>query len=303
MALTLGESHASTHKSLQYLNSTRAEIEKVQLRLSSGNKIVSPADDVGGLAVAMKLQHQLTTTSALASNVDNAKSYTDMQYTALTSAVDIVEQMRELKASYAIAADADEEASLEGQFNVLKSQLESLSKETAGSENLFRGDQATFSSKSVNTSSTGSTITLQAIQFGTGASSTDSTAVDLDLLTSLDQDAGGATVDITQKDGAGNDVVVAMDLDQLLQEFSSRLSSFQTQAASDQSTLGFASDYLNNMAVSIEAAHGRIMDVDVAEETINLSKLNLQQEAALAAIVQANLAMESVLELLISRND
>ena len=45
------------------------------------------------------------------------------------------------------------------------------------------------------------------------------------------------------------------------------------------------------------------MDVDVAQETINLSKLNLQQEAALAAIVQANLAMESVLELLISRND
>ena len=57
------------------------------------------------------------------------------------------------------------------------------------------------------------------------------------------------------------------------------------------------------MTVSLEAAHGRIMDVDVAEETINLSKLNLQQEAALAAIVQANLAMESVLELLISRND
>jgi flagellin len=298
MALTLGESHASTHKSLQYLNSTRAEIEKVQLRLSSGNKIVSPADDVGGLAVAMKLQHQLTTTSALASNVDNAKSYTDMQYTALTSAVDIVEQMRELKVSYDNAA-TDEQASLEGQFNVLKSQLESLSKETAGSENLFRGDQATFSSKSVNTSSTGSTITLQAIQFGTGASDTDSTAVDLDQLNSIDQ----GTVNITQKDGGGNDVVVAMDLDQLLQEFSSRLSSFQTQAASDQSTLGFASDYLNNMAVSIEAAHGRIMDVDVAEETINLSKLNLQQEAALAAIVQANLAMESVLELLISRND
>ena len=78
---------------------------------------------------------------------------------------------------------------------------------------------------------------------------------------------------------------------------------FQIQAASDISTLGFASDYLTNMATSIESAHGRIMDVDVAEETINLSKLNLQQEAALAAIVQANLAMESVLKLLVSRND
>ena len=41
MALTLGESNSSFHKSLQYLNDTRAKIDKSQLRLSSGNKIVS----------------------------------------------------------------------------------------------------------------------------------------------------------------------------------------------------------------------------------------------------------------------
>ena len=68
-------------------------------------------------------------------------------------------------------------------------------------------------------------------------------------------------------------------------------------AADIPSTLGFAADYLSNMAVNIESAHGRIMDVDVAEETINLSKLNMQQEAALAAIVQANVAMTAVLDL------
>ena len=89
MALTLGQSHASTHKSLQYLNATRAEIEKSQLRLASGRKIVSPGDDVGGLAVSMKLEHQLTTTNALASNVANASSYAEMQYTTVESAYNI----------------------------------------------------------------------------------------------------------------------------------------------------------------------------------------------------------------------
>jgi flagellin len=280
MALTLGESHASTHKSLQYLNSTRAEIEKVQLRLSSGKKIVSPGDDVGGLAVAMKLQHQLTTTSALASNVDNAKSYAEMQYTALASAVDIVEEMRGLKASHTTASD-DDKASLNTLFQALVAQLAAISKETAGSEELF-GDE----DKLVNTSSTGSTVTIKAIDFGSGGSD-------------LDTDTLGA--------GSSGEPDEQIDLgvitEDTLTDFSTTLSGSMSQSASDQSTLGFASDYLNNMAVSIEAAHGRIMDVDVAEETINLSKLNLQQEAALAAIVQANLAMESVLELLISRND
>ena len=273
MALTLGESHASTHKSLQYLNSTRAEIEKVQLRLSSGNKIVSPADDVGGLAVAMKLQHQLTTTSAIASNVENAKSFADLQYTALSSAADIVSQMQSLHTDYTQALDAGESTTgYESSFNELKDQLVAISKEKAGSEDLFGSE-----SKSVNTSSTGSTVTIDAIKFG------DFTGADInpsELGSITDNDIG---------DQLGN--------------FSDALSGYMTQAASDQSTLGFASDYLNNMTVSLEAAHGRIMDVDVAEETINLSKLNLQQEAALAAIVQANLAMESVLELLISRND
>lgn len=272
MALTLGESHASTHKSLQYLNSTRAEIEKVQLRLSSGNKIVSPGDDVGGLAVAMKLQHQITTTSALVSNVDNAKSFTNLQYTALSSAVDVVSQMKSLHTDYTQAVNAGESTTgYESSFNELKDQLVAISKEKAGSEDLF-GDQP----KSVNTSSTGSTVTIEAIDFG----------------------AGGGDVDTDDLGGIADG-----DIGDTLDSFSDALSGFMTQAASDQSTLGFASDYLNNMTVSLEAAHGRIMDVDVAEETINLSKLNLQQEAALAAIVQANLAMETVLELLISRND
>jgi len=80
-------------------------------------------------------------------------------------------------------------------------------------------------------------------------------------------------------------------------------SGLKTQADADASTLGFASDYLANMATNIESAHGRIMDVDIAEETINLSKLNMQQEAALAAIVQANVAMTAVLDLLIKPKD
>jgi flagellin-like hook-associated protein FlgL len=80
-------------------------------------------------------------------------------------------------------------------------------------------------------------------------------------------------------------------------------SGLKTAADADASTLGFAADYLSNMAINIESAHGRIMDVDVAEETINLSKLNMQQEAALAAIVQANVAMTAVLDLLIKPKD
>jgi flagellin len=284
MALTLGQSHASTHKSLQYLNETRAEIEKSQLRLASGRKIVSPGDDVGGLAVSMKLEHQLTTTNALASNVANANSYAEMQYTTVESAYNILTEMRELYGKYSAASgNSEEQGVYQSTFDHLADQLVRLSTETVNGVNLF-GEEF-----SVSTTLTGeNSVNMEAIDFGA--------------------DAAGTGVDPTDLVGAsfannetGEDVPTVLTTK--LDDYIDKMSSYMIQASADQSTLGFASDYLANMATSLESAHGRIMDVDIAEETINLSKLQVQQEAALAAIVQANLAMESVLKLLISRDD
>ena len=281
MALTLGESNSSFYKSLQYLNNTRAQIDKSQLRLSSGNKIVSPADDAGGLSVAMKLQHQLVTTNAMVSNVSNAVSYAEMQHSTIETASSIISEMESLKIKYDNATgDPTEQAIYQASFDELLSQVKSITAETINGEPLFNNRT------SIYTSSTGSFIVMEAISVGSGISSQsgfDATkAVDFDDLNHGLSDA---------------------NISASLTTISGKLSNYQIQAASDLSSLGFASDYLSNMATNIEAAHGRIMDVDIAEETINLSKLTLQHEAALAAIVQANLAMESVLELLISRND
>jgi flagellin len=281
MALTLGESNSSFYKSLQYLNNTRAQIDKSQLRLSSGNKIVSPADDAGGLSVAMKLQHQLVTTNAMVSNVSNAVSYAEMQHSTIETASSIISEMESLKIKYDNATgDPTEQAIYQASFDELLSQVKSITAETINGEPLFNNRT------SIYTSSTGSFIVMEAISVGSGISSQsgfDATkAVDFD-----DLNRGLSDANISAS----------------LTTISGKLSNYQIQAASDLSSLGFASDYLSNMATNIEAAHGRIMDVDIAEETINLSKLTLQHEAALAAIVQANLAMESVLELLISRND
>jgi flagellin len=267
MALTMGESHASTHKALQYLSETKSQIDKSTLRLASGNKIVSAADDPAGLAVALKLQNELSVTNAKASSVNNAQSYAEMQSTALASAMDLIDSMISLKdeeiSGNLTAAQADK------QFKELRSQLLSISAETLNGTKLFNrqlaGDPATYEIEGVNLD-------------------------DLDLADKIKAITSVADFgDITDR----SILVGAYD----------ETSGLKTAADADASTLGFAADYLSNMAINIESAHGRIMDVDVAEETINLSKLNMQQEAALAAIVQANVAMTAVLDLLIKPKD
>ena len=51
-------------------------------KLSSGKRIVSPADDAGGLAVAYKMSSKLKRTEAVMQNVQNALPYPWLLYTS-----------------------------------------------------------------------------------------------------------------------------------------------------------------------------------------------------------------------------
>jgi flagellin len=58
---------------------------------------------------------------------------------------------------------------------------------------------------------------------------------------------------------------------------------------------------INNLQVASEnqaAARGRIMDADFAQETANMTRFQILQQAGTAMVAQANAAPQSVLSLL-----
>jgi flagellin-like hook-associated protein FlgL len=55
---------------------------------------------------------------------------------------------------------------------------------------------------------------------------------------------------------------------------------------------------LNNSAENLQAAESRIRDLDMAEEIMAFTKNNILQQAATAMLAQANMAPQSVLQLL-----
>ena len=61
------------------LQNSSAMLSKSLARLSSGSKIVNPADDAAGLAVASRLDAQVKRLGAAKSNVGNAISFTQTQ--------------------------------------------------------------------------------------------------------------------------------------------------------------------------------------------------------------------------------
>ena len=66
-------------------------------RLSSGKRIVNPADDAGGMAVAYKLQSKLKRTEAVRQNIQNGLSYLQVQEGALQVMGKILDRMSELR--------------------------------------------------------------------------------------------------------------------------------------------------------------------------------------------------------------
>jgi flagellin len=77
------------------------------------------------------------------------------------------------------------------------------------------------------------------------------------------------------------------------------LAELRATNGSEQVRLTFAADMLAINKTNLEAANGRITDVDIASESANLARLNILQQAGTAMLAQANQANQSVLRLLV----
>jgi flagellin len=129
----------------------------------------------------------------------------------------------------------------------------------------------------------------------------------LTVVTSHD---GTQTVGITQQnlDVEVFDVLDGLDIDSAAGVATAALTSVTTAIqnlatlrannGSEQSRLSFAGDLLAINKVNLEAANGRIIDVDVASESANLARLNILQQAGTAMLAQANQSSQSILALL-----
>jgi flagellin-like hook-associated protein FlgL len=107
-------------------------------RLSSGSKIVNPADDAGGMAVSTKLSAAARRQGAAASNLGNAVSYLQAQDGVMKTVGKVLERMGELKT---LANDptknASDIANYNEEFSALQAQITSMAGEKFNGVSLF----------------------------------------------------------------------------------------------------------------------------------------------------------------------
>ncbi|OAM88602.1 flagellin [Termitidicoccus mucosus] len=267
MAVVINTNYAATVAS-NNLASSNSSLQKSLNRLSSGSKIVSPADDAGGLAVSMKLSAAAKRSGAAAINIGNAVSFLQTQDGVLSTSGDVLERIGELWTLYQDPTkNSLDLANYDQEYKQLQKQLASLTEETFNSKALFSATPI-----NVPVSEDGSQlveISAKNLSSGLGVFA----------------------------DSNGSGTLGGFDIDDLKTAVQ-QVATYRANNGAEQSRLGFASDVLVTNKANLEAANSRIVDVDVAYESTELARWNTLVQAGTAMLSQANQSAQIALSLI-----
>ena len=286
------------HLRATHLSKNNAALQKSLTRLSSGSRITQPADDAGGLAVSMKLSGTINRLSGVEKNIDNAISFLQVQDGVLDSAGKILDRMAELKAlSQDVLKNDSDIANYNAEFKNLQVQLYQMSETTFNGVSLFA---TTYSAGNVTFNTSGSGNTVSIFTSATGESGSIVSINKTALLAALTIDASSVSDKKSfQQAGSGEvrsfgsattgaafelgDVSVAV-FTQALQN----VATLRAENGGSVSRLQFSKESAAAQKTNLEAANGRIMDVDIASESTRLAKYNILVQASASMLSQAN---------------
>jgi flagellin len=259
----------SAQSSAQMLENSSAMLSQSLARLSSGSKIVSPADDSAGLAVSMKLGAQISRTGAAQNNVNNAISFNQTQDGYLQQVNTALTRMSELSVSAQdVTKTTADRALYQQEYSTLGSFVNDVATKSFNGVSLFNGNTL-----SVTSDSEGNTFSNLGVNLG----NTTYTTATGDNISSL----SGAQTALTDTKNA-----------------ISQLASDRANIGSNIETLGYYNSSLGSLSNNLSAAKSQITDVDVAQESTNYAKANILVQSGTAMLAQANTLPQSVLRLL-----
>ncbi|MBT7923695.1 MAG: flagellin [Opitutae bacterium] len=309
MPLTIN-SNATASRASMHLNHNTEALRKSLSRLSSGSRITRPMDDAGGLAVSMKLESSITRLAGAHANVQNAISFLEVQDGVLESAGKVVNRMIELKGlSQDVMKNSSDVANYNREFQDLQVQLYEMTAVKFNGVSMF----AQFSSEDNNAEGKFGDLALDnTISVFVSADGTTGPKVSVNksmLLSALTIDAGTLAASEFSNAGTGDvksfaasPTATAIDLsDVSVGVFTQALQNVATLRAdngSSMSRLTFASDNIATTKTNMEAAKGRITDVDIATESTRMAKYNVLVQASASMLAQANTSNDVALMLI-----
>ena len=251
------------------LNNITRDLGSHQLRLATGKRINSAADDPSGYVISKKMEGRIQAMSSAVDNVGDAQSVYGVAEGGYQTIADILVTVKGKQARAANGGlGGNELDAIAAEINSLMGEIDDINTQTK-----FNG--TTLLSVSYNKT------------FQVGESSTDTLSVSFGSSTGATSLLGLAAGSVTSIN------IVSLSVD-------TGLSTVNTEIGKIGAAVNRLTTKESNLTTAItntQAAKSRIYDADVAKEQIQASKLQILQQTATTQLAQANAAPQQFLAL------
>ncbi len=251
------------------------DLQRSISRLSSGLRVESAADDAAGLAISETFKANIRSLNQAKRNANDGVSLIQTADGALKEVGALLVRMRELSVqSRNGTVNTTQRGFLNDEFANLRSEIDRIVNTTEfNGVSLLDGDQASGLS----------------FQVGIGTSADDRLTVSIATSSTSALGISASTISST----SGADTAIGA-IDTAIQRISTRRAGLGAM----QNRLSVTMSNIDTYATNLSSANSRIVDVDVAEESANLTKSQILMQAGTAMLAQANQSPQSALQLL-----
>lgn len=257
------------------LYQSQLQLDGSLAKLSSGMRISKAGDDAAGLGISVNLESEIRSYNQAVRNANDGISVVQTAEGALNETTNILTRMREL----AMQSASDGVGTAErGYVNTEATQL---------TGEIDRIANSTEYNGTLLLNTTGTSLDFQVGIRNVAAN-------DRISVSSVDAKAAtlfGGTIDLSSKTGAQAAITM---IDTALSAVSSARATFGASG----NRLNSAVATIQTASENLSAADSRIRDVNVAEETSNMSRLQVLVQAGVSVLAQSNQSTQAALKLL-----
>ncbi len=258
------------------LGSTQRALSTSMARLGTGLRVNSAMDDAAGLQIATRLNAQTRGMAVAQRNTQNGISMLQTAEGALNEVSNIVLRMKDLATEAASGTStAKDKDAMQAEFTALNSEITNIMSNTKF------GGQALL---------TGGTLAA-AVTFQIGSDSAETYAFNastqLTSLTTAQASLSGGNLT------TGGNAAIGLANTML-----DTIGTMRAELGAGANRLDHVYNNLQNMKTNVDQAKGRIMDVDYATETSNMTTKQMLMQASSSMLKQSNSMSGMVMSLL-----
>jgi flagellin len=257
------------------LNKSTSALHTSMQRLSSGMRINSAKDDAAGLQISNRLTSQINGLGVAQRNANDGISMAQTAEGALQESTNILHRMRDLAVQSANGSNSQADRdSLEKEITALQTELTRIS------------DKTTFGDRELLSGSFSAGVTFQV-----GAKANETITITIGKLDAAQLSVDGSALTVSSQSGAQSSIT---SIDKAI----AKVDNARADLGAVQNRFQHTISNLANIQENVSASRSRIRDTDFANETANMTKNQILQQAGTSILAQANQLPQAALSLL-----